>query len=129
MTIDLTELFGAFFAKNRGPDGTSPEYGICAAADAPLLNDIRLTLTFKAGRRYCCGEPGCHFSLDWARLRAVALKRGIHLGHPLRVRVHGVVEAGSVFSSTVQAGGPETNEQYTFDETYVEAGEANKTDA
>lgn len=122
---DLTQLFETFFSTNRGPDGSVPEYGLRALSESPGIDDIQLTLTFKSGCVYCCGEPDCHFSPDWPRLRSLAAASGFSLGAPITIRLHGVVEAGSMFTSTIEVGGPERNDPYEFDETYSEDEEAN----
>ena len=126
MKTDLTDVFAEFFASNRGPDGLCPDYGIRAAADSQQTHDVELTVTFKTGSRYCCGEAGCHFSRDWSRLRNIAAQSGITLGSPLTIRFHGVIEAGSTFTSTVNTGGPKKNDPYEYDVVFAEDGEANK---
>jgi hypothetical protein len=120
METDLTPVFEELFATNRGPDGARPDYGIRAVCPSSAMDEIQLTLTFKTGRVYCCGEPGCHFAPNWSRLRSIASRSGISLGVPLELHLHGVVEAGSTFTSTVKVGGPEANAPYVFDETYSE---------
>ena len=72
------------------------------------------------GRVYCCSEPHCHFRPDWSRLRSLAIELGTQLGEPITIRLHGVVEAGSSFTSTVEVGGPRKNHAYEFDAVFPE---------
>ncbi len=123
MATDLTVIFRAFLAGTRAPDGTPYDYGIRAVSDSLDNDDITVTVIFKGGCTYCCGEPGCHFSPNWSRLRSIAADSGIVLGSPLTIRFHGIVEADSTFTSTVNSGGPERNDPYEYHVTYTEEEE------
>jgi len=66
MAVDLTPVFAAYFARNRGPVPGDPEakappnYGISASLDGAVVIP---TLTFRAASAYCCFEWGCQLNL------------------------------------------------------------------
>lgn len=76
MTINVTPVFTAYFARNRGPVPGDPEawqapdYGVSAQAKGETID---LTLTFRAGSAYCCYEGRYQLALyegkRWDRLR------------------------------------------------------------
>jgi hypothetical protein len=82
--VDVTEVFAAYFARNRGPvpgDAEArqqPDYGVSATLDGGVID---LTLTFRAGSAYCCYEWGCHLALyegkRWGWLRRELATRGV----------------------------------------------------
>lgn len=63
--------------------------------------DLVVHAFFRAGERYCCYEPGCHFfvgRLDWARLRRAMAEECIDHLNPVRILQWRVtVEAGAEF--------------------------------
>lgn len=84
----LNMVFREYFAANRGdPVGVQ-------VTDA-VGDTVQLRVTFLAGHRYCCAEPGCHFGPHWNRLRQIASKHYMALPRNLKVCFHGVVEAGA----------------------------------
>jgi hypothetical protein len=105
LAVDVTPAFVAYTATNRGPTPTDPDarerpdYGLSAVLDGGV---IELTLTFRAGSAYCCGEWQCHFMLfptrRWEELRRVLLATGVEpAGRRLELRVEGVIEEGALF--------------------------------
>ena len=102
--VDVTPAFAAYTATNRGPTPTDPDarerpdYGLSAVLDGSV---IELTLTFRAGAAYCCGEWQCHFMLfptrRWDKLRRVLSAMGVEVAGRLELRVEGVVEEGALF--------------------------------
>jgi hypothetical protein len=104
MTVDVTSVFAAYLAQNRGPDPDEPtatrpsEYGVSAQWEDGV---VRLALTFRRGCVYCCMESGCHLRLfstkQWEWLRRELSARGIQLPSRLTVMVEVVVEDGAIF--------------------------------
>ncbi len=104
MAVDVTPMFAAYFARNRGPTVDDPaareppDYGVSARLDGP---SVELTLTFRAGAAYCCYEWGCHFALGegnlWGWLRRELAGGGLAAPGRLNLRLSVVVEAGAMF--------------------------------
>jgi hypothetical protein len=100
----LTQVFVDHLARNTSyfGGGGPGYYGVRLENIARDGSELDLIVTFQAGERYCCSEPGCHFDfrstetwsgvrrdMDVQGLRALPLPR-IHI---LRV----VVEEGALF--------------------------------
>jgi hypothetical protein len=57
MAIDVTPVFAAYFARNRGPDPINPDqrqtpnYGVVASLEGGVVS---LEMTFRRGSAYCC---------------------------------------------------------------------------
>ena len=104
MIIDVTPIFAAYFARNRGPVLGNPElrqapnYGIDASWDGEMVN---LALTFRSGSPYCCYQYGCHLNLTegrrWDWLRRELSARSMDPPSRLRLRVTVTVEEGALF--------------------------------
>ncbi len=104
MAVDVTPVFAAYFAQNRGPvlgDAEArqpPDYGVSADLDGGVID---LALTFRAGSAYCCYEWGCHLNLyegkPWSWLRRELAACGMPVPDRLELRVAAVVEAGALF--------------------------------
>jgi hypothetical protein len=102
--VDITPVFTAYFARNRGPvlgnpEGRqAPDYGVSARLDNAVVD---LSMTFRSGSAYCCYEPGCHLNLydgkRWGWLRRDLSALGIAPALPLELRLTVVVEAGAHF--------------------------------
>jgi hypothetical protein len=103
VALDVTPVFAAYLARNRGPvPGTPdtrqpPDYGVKATLDGATVD---LTLTLRSGSAYCCSEWGCHLNLreakrwDWLRRELSAI--GLAVSGRLEVRLAVVVEAGAL---------------------------------
>jgi hypothetical protein len=104
VAVDVTAAFAAYTAGNRGPTPTDPyarerpDYGLSAVLDG---NAVELTLTFRAGAAYCCGEWQCHFMLfpdrRWDRLRRVLSATGAEVTGRLELRIAVIIEEGALF--------------------------------
>ena len=104
MGVDVTPVFAAYFARNRGPVPGDPEarqppvYGVSASLDGGV---IELSLTFRAGSAYCCCQWGCHLALyegkRWDWLRRELATRGVPAPDRLELHLAVVVEAGALF--------------------------------
>ncbi len=100
---DVTPLFAAALARNRGPvpgdpDARQlPDYGVSARLAGAT---VEATLTFRAGSAYCCGEWGCHVDLRpgarWEWLRRGLAEIGLAAPERLELRLPVVVEAGAL---------------------------------
>lgn len=104
MAVNVTPVFAARFARNRGPVPGDPDarqppnYGVSASLDGGV---IELALTFRTGSAYCCHEWGCHLNLSgdkrWEWLRRELSACGIDAPPRLELRMTVVVEAGALF--------------------------------
>jgi hypothetical protein len=104
MTVDVTPIFVACLARNRGLDPNDPDqrqapnYGVSASFEGSVVN---LTLTFRSGSAYCCFEYGCHLDLTanrrWEWLRRELSGRGLVVPPRLKLRLEVVVEEGAIF--------------------------------
>jgi hypothetical protein len=104
VAVDVTPVFAAYFARNRGPVPNTPDarqppdYGVSASLDGGV---IELALTFRAGSAYCCYEWGCHLNLyedkRWEWLRRELSARGVEAPPRLELRLTVLVEAGALF--------------------------------
>jgi len=104
VAVDVTPVFAAYFARNRGPVPGDPEarqppdYFVSASLDGAVVD---LALTFRAGSAYCCYEWGCHLSLyegkRWDWLRRELATREVPIPARLELRLAVVVESGSLF--------------------------------
>ncbi|MBL8937057.1 MAG: hypothetical protein JNM69_21040 [Archangium sp.] len=107
---DVSEELKALMARNRGPDPAGsdarvqPDYGI----EATLVDEcvIRMRLTFKAGRHYCCPEVGDHLPRFAIVREALQLSEYVKIVFSLQV----VVERGARFLSF--SGSPNRFEAY-----------------
>ncbi len=104
MAVDISSVFEALLAKNKGPVSGSPGarespiYGVSASIEG---GGIDLTLTFRTGCAYCCMEWGCHLGAYetrwWNSLRQELVDRGIRGPGRLELRLTVVVEEGALF--------------------------------
>ncbi len=104
MAVDVTPVFAAYFARNRGPvpgdpeSRQAPDYGVSARLGGPVID---LALTFRAGAAYCCYEPGCHLDLfdgrRWEGLRRDLSAAGLTPPPVLELRLGVVIEAEALF--------------------------------
>jgi hypothetical protein len=79
-----------------------------------------LTLTFRAGQRYCCYEPGCHTGLDdpevWPELRRVFDRHGLAEVRPVTVRkLRGIVEPGAILGDGVASRNPVVRDGFSYE--------------
>jgi hypothetical protein len=116
-----------FLAGNRGVDGAPPPYLI---DDADLSEDgvLSFTMRFASGKRYCCGEAGCHLgflsTLGWTRLRHIAAETELALPRPLQARVRIVAEAGAIFTVLERLGlRHDKREEYEVEYSELDATE------
>jgi hypothetical protein len=104
VAVNVTPVFAAYFARNRGPvpgepdAWQRPDYGVSASLDGRVID---LTLTFCTGSAYCCYEWSCHLSLyegkrwDWLRRELAA--HGVPVPARLELRLAVVVETEALF--------------------------------
>jgi hypothetical protein len=102
--VDVSPLFAAYFARNRGPVPDdpdlrqAPDYGVTASLEGSA---VALTLTFRAGSAYCCYEWGCHLNLRagqrWQWLRRELSACGLVPAERLELRLAVIVEPGALF--------------------------------
>ena len=118
MSEHLTRAFETYLAGEG-----RPAYGVDASS-APGDRRIALTLTFKAGVRYCCAEPGCHLWLfdaaHWERLHRCMADEGLVPSRPLTVHVHGVVERDAMLETLGHLALPESSKSYEYDAVFIE---------
>jgi hypothetical protein len=76
----------------RAPLGVS-------VTDAAVRFSISLTLTYRAGHRYCCSSPACAFHPNWEYLKERIGKAGIEVEQPLRIFLRCIVERGALFAT------------------------------
>jgi hypothetical protein len=103
VAVDVSPVFAAYLAGNRGPvpgnpdSRQAPDYGASAFLEGSSLD---LTLTFRAGSAYCCCEWGCHLSLPkgrrWEWLRQELHGRGLAPAGGLTLHLTVVVEPGAL---------------------------------
>ena len=75
-----------------------------------------VTVTFLAGRRYCCAEPGCHLPWEAASVVNFAAGMGITLPPRLTIGWHVVVEKGALLECLrSRAGGSLESDAYEYD--------------
>jgi hypothetical protein len=120
MRQELTSAFAEHLAGNLDAGGRPDYYGVRVdwAADDGSVFD--LTLTFKAGERYCCAEPGCHLGLNdpecWRSLRQVFERLGLARVPPVTVRkVRGIVEPGAILGYGVASKRPVVSTGFTYE--------------
>ena len=98
---EIDKLLKDFLARNRGPG-----YGISVTDVAGDLSRIDATVTFVAGRLYCCAEPFCHLPLDAAKFIRFAAVRGFPFPNTLTINWRVVVEAGALLECNRAFGLP-----------------------
>jgi hypothetical protein len=101
--IDVSPVFAAYFARNRGPvpgdpdSRQAPDYGVIANLNA---SSVTLTLTFRTGSAYCCCEWGCHLDLRagqrWEWLRRELSANGLVPAERLQLHLALIVEPGTL---------------------------------
>src|SRR5689334_5156744 len=91
----LADYFGLDASGRRRPGKPPVGIGVWEAAPRFCLG---LTLTYRAGGRYCCPVPACLFTPDWDRLRHLLRERGVQVEQPLRVLLRCVYERGARFA-------------------------------
>ena len=86
----LTRVFVDHLARNTpyfGQGGPS-YYGVRLENIAPDGSELDLIVTLRAGERYCCSQPGCHFDFSsaetWSGLRGDMGLRRACAGYPSR---------------------------------------------
>jgi hypothetical protein len=120
LATDVTAVFAASFARNRGWDPNDPDrklpsdYGVVARLEDGV---IYLRLTFRRGVAYCCYEHGCHHfwsaSRRWEWLRSELTKLGLALPARLDLRVEVVIEEGAIFFDSTKPN-PKRRGWYAF---------------
>jgi hypothetical protein len=95
-------------------------YGVRLENVAVDGSEVDLVLTFRSGVRYCCFEPGCHFSYYsegwWSWLRQCMDRNGLsHLPLPVIRRLHGVIEEGALFDTASASAGGEPRESRAYE--------------
>jgi hypothetical protein len=105
MTAAVIELL----ADNAGAAGNRDYYGVSIDEMAPDGSEFDLTLTFKAGNRYCCPELGCHLAYSevdwWRRLRDIMREHGLAHTPPMTIRkLRVVVEPGACLECRTDFG-------------------------
>jgi hypothetical protein len=83
---------------------------------------IELELRFRAGERYCCGEPGCYLGADrvwWKNVRRYLGEDAP--GGSVVLWVRGVVEDGALFVNLGSLGLPERSGAYEYEHQVREA--------
>ena len=120
MIDKLAEVLSLCLAGNRDSDGGTPDYGVNVTDVSEDSRSIEFTLTFKSGRQYCCGEPGCHFAPHWEKLRSLASTQGLLLGTPMEITCNVIVEQGSRFRVNRDFGSPEVNSFQSYRQVFSE---------
>lgn len=124
MYEQLTAAFRAYRDRGRRPDGGPLRYEVEVRRLSEDERTIEVALTFKAGIRYCCAEPGCNFGLvferEWRILRDCLSAKGVRVGSPLTVIIHGTVEKGALLESGPQLGLPLESPGYTYEHASTE---------
>jgi hypothetical protein len=103
----LTRAFAEIFAEKytRFRDGVVSGgpgyYGVRAVALTEDGSDAELTITFRAGVRYCCFVSACHCAYYrerwWSHLRECMDRHGLgHLPLPVIRSFRGIIEHGAV---------------------------------
>jgi hypothetical protein len=100
----LTQVFVDHLARDTpyfGGGGPS-YYGVRLEDIAPDGSELDLIVTLRAGERYCCSQPGCHFDFcsaqTWSGLRGDMDAQGLRELALPRIRIlRVVVEAGALF--------------------------------
>ncbi len=87
------------------PNRSRPQARIIAVN--PAGTSFEIELRFKAGRTYCCIEPGCFLSTYsrawWDSFRAALREVSDREPPPLSITIHGVVEAGAILDARIPA--------------------------
>jgi len=83
---------------------------------------IEVEMRFRAGVRYCCAEVPCHAGGGtwWERLRADLAEVSDRVPPRLTLKVHAVIEEGSLFVNLTAIGLPERSKAYSFEAMLVE---------
>jgi hypothetical protein len=96
MRKSIKKALIAYFTKDA--DGhrrcRKAPFGI-TVSDAALRFSIYLTLTYKAGSRYCCTAPACAFFPDWEDLKQRLREEEVEAAYPLRIYLRCVYERGA----------------------------------
>ncbi len=102
--VDVSPVFAAYFARNRGPvpgdpeTRQAPDYGVSASLEGATIG---LALVFRSGSAYCCYEWSCHLNLyqgkRWGWLRRELTACGFALPAQLELRLEVIVEEGALF--------------------------------
>lgn len=121
LTLAFEELFAANSPYFGG--GGPGYYGVHLENVEPDGSELDLVLTFRAGVRYCCCEPRCHFAHysedGWARLRE-CMDRNFLRDRSLPVvrKFRGVIEQGAVFDASddfESAAAPRAHDAFEYE--------------
>jgi hypothetical protein len=128
-TAALIELLSG----NLRAGGERDYYGVRVDEITPDGSEFDLTLTFKAGKRYCCPELGCHIGYSevdwWRRLREVMRGLGLARTPPMTIRtLRVVVESGARLECLTDFGRGKLRSDESEGFTY-EAGPLAESDA
>lgn len=97
---EVVRLFTSYLASNRD----SRDLGLDATGLSSSRSVLRFRLIFRAGRDYCCQEPGCHLGLmtdaSWNLLTALAEDADLDLSPSFSVQVRVETEAGATFAQS-----------------------------
>ena len=101
-SIAIRDAVIDLLAANGCAGGDGCHYGLDVINLSANAARFDLVLTFRAGRRYCCPEPGCHlgpfYRPFWEAIRERIEDRGLRQPRPMRlVHIHTMIEPGAVF--------------------------------
>jgi hypothetical protein len=74
---------------------SKPPFGIHVAEVVPDQKRLSLTLTLRAGQRYCCSSIRCGFPPNWDDLRWWLAQAGIEMGYPMQILLRETCEPGA----------------------------------
>jgi hypothetical protein len=119
---EVVRLFTRYLASNRD----SRDLGLDAAGLSSSRSVLRFRLIFRAGRDYCCQEPGCHLGLmtdaSWNLLTALADDADLDLSPSFRVEVRMHTEAGATFAQSRAVGILAAADAHTSDHVFRPPG-------
>jgi hypothetical protein len=121
-SADFCNLVHDFLASNRGPG-----YRVSVSHLSSDLSRAQVTLTFIAGRTYCCAEPFCHLPQDASKFLAFAAERDFSLPRNLQLDWHCVVEEGTLLTSNEALGLPLVSPRLEYDVVSAIPSAAKKT--
>jgi hypothetical protein len=90
-----------YFTRRKGRRSRlKPPYGISVSNVAPEQSSVAITLTLRAGERYCCGTALCGFYPPrFGELRFWLAAEGIEMGYPIRIHYRENCERGALIAT------------------------------
>jgi hypothetical protein len=119
----LTQVFVDHLARDTPyfGGGGPGYYGVRLEDIAPDGSELDLIVTLRAGERYCCSQPGCHFDFcsaeTWSELRRDMNARGLReLALPRIRMLRVVVEGGALFDPGGLRSPPLKSRGYVYED-------------